>query len=174
MKCYDSSNDVVDPRISAKSSLALVWLRSSENSLHFLRGLQADLDIEIQKLKDCKAVLDGAVKAFQDVTGKSSGADREAYRREVTNTLERRMFYVPSFKIYGGVAGFYDYGPPGCALKSNFISAWRQHFVVEENMLEVECPAVTPIQVLKASGHVDRFQDYMVSDLETHVRICPP
>jgi glycyl-tRNA synthetase len=35
------------------------------------------------------------------------------------NTLERRMFYIPSFKIYGSVAGFYDYGPPGCAIKQN-------------------------------------------------------
>lgn len=47
------------------------------------------------------------------------------------------MFYVPSFKIYGSVAGFYDYGPPGCAIKQNLTQAWRQHFVLEENMLEV-------------------------------------
>ena len=33
--------------------------------------------------------------------------------------LERRLFYIPSFKIYGSVAGFYDYGPPGCAIKQN-------------------------------------------------------
>jgi glycyl-tRNA synthetase len=37
----------------------------------------------------------------------------------MTNTLERRLFYIPSFKIYGSVAGFYDYGPPGCAIKQN-------------------------------------------------------
>jgi hypothetical protein len=36
-----------------------------------------------------------------------------------SNTLERRLFYIPSFKIYGAVAGFYDYGPPGCAIKQN-------------------------------------------------------
>lgn len=52
-------------------------------------------------------------------------------------TLERRLFYIPSFKIYGSVAGFYDYGPPGCAIKQNITQTWRQHFVLEENMLEV-------------------------------------
>ena len=31
----------------------------------------------------------------------------------LTNVLEKRLFYIPSFKIYNGVAGFYDYGPPG-------------------------------------------------------------
>ena len=53
------------------------------------------------------------------------------------DTLQRRMFYVPSFKIYGAVAGFYDYGPPGCAVKQNLTALWRKHFVLEENMLEV-------------------------------------
>jgi hypothetical protein len=54
-----------------------------------------------------------------------------------TNTLERRFFYIPSFKIYGSVAGFYDFGPPGCAIKQNIQQFWRQHFVLEESMLEV-------------------------------------
>ncbi|WJX33781.1 glycine--tRNA ligase [Trifolium repens] len=74
-----------------------------------------------------------------------SGSDsREAFRQSLVNTLERRLFYIPSFKIYSGVAGLYDYGPPGCAVKSNVLSRWRQHFVLEENMLEVDCPCVTP------------------------------
>ncbi|XP_021286891.1 glycine--tRNA ligase, mitochondrial 1-like [Herrania umbratica] len=93
--------------------------------------------------------------------------NRDAFRQAVVNTLERRLFYVPSFKIYGGVAGLYDYGPPGCAVKSNVLAFWRQHFVLEENMLEVDCPCVTPEIVLKASGHVDKFTDLMVKDEKT-------
>ncbi|KAF7136270.1 hypothetical protein RHSIM_Rhsim08G0198100 [Rhododendron simsii] len=92
---------------------------------------------------------------------------REAFRQAVVNTLERRLFYIPSFKIYRGVAGLYDYGPPGCAVKSNVLAFWRQHFVLEENMLEVDCPCVTPEVVLKASGHVDKFTDLMVKDEKT-------
>ncbi|KAK6147886.1 hypothetical protein DH2020_018798 [Rehmannia glutinosa] len=93
--------------------------------------------------------------------------NREAFRHAVVNTLERRLFYIPSFKIYRGVAGLYDYGPPGCAVKSNVLAFWRQHFVLEENMLEVDCPCVTPEVVLKASGHVDKFTDLMVKDEKT-------
>ncbi|RLM73903.1 hypothetical protein C2845_PM15G06770 [Panicum miliaceum] len=92
---------------------------------------------------------------------------RDAFRAAVTNTLERRLFFVPSFKIYGGVAGLYDYGPPGCAVKANVLAFWRQHFVLEEGMLEVDCPCVTPEVVLKASGHVDKFTDLMVKDEKT-------
>lgn len=65
------------------------------------------------------------------------------------------------------MAGFYDYGPPGCALKRDVTALWRNHFVLEESMLEVECPAVTPEPVLRASGHVERFTDLMVSDAVT-------
>lgn len=79
----------------------------------------------------------------------------------------RKMYIVPSFEIHNGPAGFFDYGPPGCALKSNVLNRWRQHFVVEENMLEMECTCLTPSSVLETSGHVERFTDFMVRDEKT-------
>lgn len=78
--------------------------------------------------------------------------------------LKRRFFYDQSFAIYGGLAGHYDFGPMGCALKSNMLQLWRKWFVLEEQMLEVDCSILTPESVLRASGHVDRFADYMVKD----------
>ena len=78
--------------------------------------------------------------------------------------LRRRMFYTPSFEIYGGVAGLYDYGPPGCSLQANIVDQWRKHFVLEEDMLEVDCSVLTPHEVLKTSGHVDKFADWMCKD----------
>lgn len=78
--------------------------------------------------------------------------------------LRRRMFYTPSFEIYGGVSGLYDYGPPGCALQANIIDIWRKHFILEEDMLEVDCTVLTPHDVLKTSGHVDKFADWMCKD----------
>ncbi|KAL2752737.1 hypothetical protein ACRALDRAFT_1036771 [Sodiomyces alcalophilus JCM 7366] len=78
--------------------------------------------------------------------------------------LRRRMFFTPAFEIYGGVAGLFDYGPPGCALQANIIDLWRKHFVLEEDMLEVDCTVLTPLEVLKTSGHVDKFADWMCKD----------
>ena len=75
---------------------------------------------------------------------------------------KRRFFFTPAFSIYGGVAGLYDLGPPGCALKANMESLWRQHFIIYDNMFEISCTCLTPEQVLKTSGHVDRFTDLMV------------
>ncbi len=88
-------------------------------------------------------------------------------RVKLEELLKKRFFYAPAFSIYGGVAGLYDYGPPGCALQANILNLWRQHFVLEEQMLEVDTTVMTPHDVLKTSGHVDRFTDYMVKDLKT-------
>ncbi|CAK5274299.1 unnamed protein product [Mycena citricolor] len=78
--------------------------------------------------------------------------------------LNRRFFYAPAFEIYGGVAGLYDYGPPGSSLQANIIAEWRRHFIVEEAMLELDTTIMTPSPVFEASGHVARFADWMVKD----------
>ena len=62
----------------------------------------------------------------RNVLSMNVAVNREAFRQAVANTLERRLFYIPSFKIYRGVAGLYDYGPPGCAVKANVLAFWRQ------------------------------------------------
>uniref|UniRef100_A0A1W7RAJ7 Glycine--tRNA ligase n=1 Tax=Hadrurus spadix TaxID=141984 RepID=A0A1W7RAJ7_9SCOR len=87
-------------------------------------------------------------------------------RSRMEDLLKRRFFFDQSFSLYGGVAGQYDFGPMGCAMKSNMLNIWRNHFVLEEQMLEVDCSILTPEPVLKASGHVDRFADLMVKDLK--------
>ena len=81
--------------------------------------------------------------------------------------LKRKFFTIPSFEIYGGVAGFFDYGPLGCAVKNNIEQLWRQHFVLEEDMLEVGCSNLVLGDVLQTSGHVEKFEDLMVKDVKT-------
>ncbi|PLB51814.1 glycyl-tRNA synthetase 1 [Aspergillus steynii IBT 23096] len=88
-------------------------------------------------------------------------------RLVLDSMLRRRLFYTPSFEIYGGVSGLYDYGPPGCAVVNNIIDLWRKHFVLEEDMLEVDCTMLTPHEILKTSGHVEKFADWMCKDPKT-------
>lgn len=72
---------------------------------------------------------------------------------------KRRGFIYPSFEIYGGAAGFYDYGPLGSQLKENVENLWRRFYVIQENCFELTTPTITLYDVLKASGHVDEFTD---------------
>jgi len=65
------------------------------------------------------------------------------------------------------VGGLYDFGPTGCAVKANLLKLWRKHFVLKEKMLEVSCTALTPDAVLRTSGHVEKFTDFMCKDTKT-------
>jgi glycyl-tRNA synthetase len=75
---------------------------------------------------------------------------------------KRRGYIYPSFEIYGGIAGFYDYGPLGSQLKNNVETLWRNFFLLRDNCIEINTPTITPHDVLKASGHVEEFTDLTV------------
>ncbi len=79
---------------------------------------------------------------------------------ETFNSLIKRRGFIwgPSPEIYGGLAGFYSYGPAGMALKNNIISIFRRELRYF-GFGEVECPTIMPEIVWKASGHLDRFID---------------
>ncbi len=75
--------------------------------------------------------------------------------------LRRRGIVLPSFEIYGGVAGLVDYGPVGARLKRKVNDAWIEHWSKISNVVEVDSPTITPEPVLIASGHVGEFNDLM-------------
>jgi len=125
-----------------------------------VRTLKKDKATPKDVLADAVAELKRRKKLLEDSLPKPW--DRAPFE----DLLKRRFVYAPAFEIYGGCAGFYDYGPVGCAIKANFVNAWREHFVLTDSMLEVDTPAMTPEAVLKASGHVERFTDVMVKDLK--------
>ena len=81
---------------------------------------------------------------------------------KVMMLAKRRGFIYPSFEIYGGVAGFYDYGPLGSQLKNNVENLWRSFYLLKDNCIEISTPTITLYEVLKASGHVDEFTDLTV------------
>ena len=74
---------------------------------------------------------------------------------------KRRGFFFRTAGAYGGVAGFYTYGPQGATLKDNVEAAWRDRFVTREGHMEVSSPDVMPEAVFEASGHLDGFDDML-------------
>ncbi|RHY32400.1 hypothetical protein DYB32_002610, partial [Aphanomyces invadans] len=115
-------------------------------------GAAADITAAVVELNALKAQLNALAEPVGIVVNKKALED----------LLLRKMFVVPSFEIYGGVGGFYDFGPPGAAVKTNLLNLWRRHFLLEDDVLEIECTNIMPEVVLKTSGHVDRFTDLMV------------
>ena len=78
---------------------------------------------------------------------------------DLLGLCKRRGFIWPSFEIYGGVAGMFDYGPLGCALRNNITDVWRAIYKGREGFVEIDSETVNPREVFKASGHVDEFAD---------------
>jgi glycyl-tRNA synthetase len=77
----------------------------------------------------------------------------------VIELAKRRGFLWNSFEIYGGTAGFYDYGPLGAMLKRRIENIWRDIYVVNEGYYEIEAPTIGIEDVFVASGHVGGFSD---------------
>src|SRR5271154_2472390 len=97
----------------------------------------------------------------------------------IVSLCKRRGFVYPASEIYGGLNGFYDFGPLGTQLKNNLRDAWWRDMV--------ECPPLGPDgkplsivgldsaiiqhpQTWVASGHVGGFSDLMVDCRETKLR----
>ncbi|RLG18625.1 glycine--tRNA ligase [Nanoarchaeota archaeon] len=75
---------------------------------------------------------------------------------------KRRGLVFPSSEIYGGYAGFYDYGPVGVEMKNNIEKAWWRCVVhSHHNIYGLDTSIIMNPDVWKASGHVDRFIDYL-------------
>ena len=100
-------------------------------------------------------------------------------KMSVTNKVKpkpTRLSYVESESLtfFSGVSGLYDFGPVGCALKNNILQAWRQHFIQEEQILEIDCTMLTPEPVLKyVHSHSDRSRLRKVPIEISAPQICP-
>jgi glycyl-tRNA synthetase len=81
----------------------------------------------------------------------------------LTSLAKRRGFIYQGSEIYGGLAGTWDYGPLGVALKNNIKNLWWKMFVESrEDMYGVDAAILMNSAVWKASGHVDTFTDPLV------------
>jgi len=80
-------------------------------------------------------------------------------QEKILEVAKRRAIIYPSFEVYGGLSGFFDYGPVGCRIKKNFEKLLRDTYVLGQACMEVECPTLSPEDVWVASGHVDSFTD---------------
>ncbi|WP_145177271.1 glycine--tRNA ligase [Rubripirellula lacrimiformis] len=102
---------------------------------------------------------------------------------KIVSLCKRRGFLFQSSEIYGGVQGFWDYGPLGVELKRNLKEAWWHDMITGHNelaapegapgtfdMVGLDCSIIMHPQVWKCSGHFDLFHDFMVDCRESKKR----
>ena len=112
---------------------------------------------------------------------------------KLVSLCKRRGFLFQSSEIYGGLNGFWDYGPLGVELKRNIKEAWWRDMVTGHDdlapppgapeayeMVGLDCTIIMHPQVWRVSGHYDLFCDMMVDCRQTksryradHIRCYP-
>ncbi|MGD0205310.1 MAG: glycine--tRNA ligase [Dehalococcoidia bacterium] len=90
---------------------------------------------------------------------------------KLVSLCKRRGLVFQSSEIYGGIAGFWDYGPLGVELKNNIKQAWWRAVVQErDDVVGQDAAIVMNPTVWRASGHLDTFADPMVDCKECKKR----
>jgi glycyl-tRNA synthetase len=90
---------------------------------------------------------------------------------DIVSLCKRRGFVFQASEIYGGLAGFYDYGPLGVELVNNIKQEWWRAMVREhDNIFGVDGAIIQNPKLWEASGHVAGFTDPLVEDVVTHKR----
>ena len=103
--------------------------------------------------------------------------------KKIVALCKSRGFLFQSSEIYGGLQGFWDYGPLGVELKRNVKEAWWKEMVTAHDdmstldgapspyaMEGLDCTIIMHPRVWKSSGHYDLFHDYMVDCRESKKR----
>src|SRR6185437_12472052 len=90
---------------------------------------------------------------------------------DIVSLCKRRGFIFQGSEVYGGLAGTWDYGPLGVALKRNIMQLWWKMFVDDaENMYGVDAAILMNKKVWEASGHTATFTDPLVECSNCHAR----
>ncbi|MDR2419782.1 MAG: glycine--tRNA ligase, partial [Puniceicoccales bacterium] len=87
----------------------------------------------------------------------------ETSMEEILSLCRRKGFIFPSSEIYGGLAGFFDYGPLGSQMRKNIRDLWwRSMTQYRDDVIGLDTAIIMSPKVWEASGHVNGFTDPMV------------
>lgn len=90
---------------------------------------------------------------------------------KLVSFCKQRGFIFPSAEKYGGLQGFWDFGPLGVELKNNIKKSWWKRFVQErDDVVGLDSAIITNSKVWEKSGHLKGFADTLLECKECHLR----
>ncbi len=90
---------------------------------------------------------------------------------KIVSLCKRRGFIFQSSEIYGGLNGFWDYGPLGAELKRNIKDCWWRSLTQQrDDVVGLDASIIMHPRIWEASGHTSTFSDLMVDCLLTRKR----
>ena len=141
---YLNENKRVDGKVKTKT---LAYLGKSKK------------DAEVK----AKEILGKVSEKLKDKINFSKAEKRDISIEELAAFCKRRGFIYQSGEIYGGLAGFWDFGPLGSELKNNLKREWwKYHVYGRDDIVGIDGSIITHPKVWEASGHVGNFSDVFV------------
>jgi glycyl-tRNA synthetase len=108
---------------------------------------------------------------FQKTARSMAEAKTVELMEKIVSLCKRRGFIFQSSEIYGGLNGFWDYGPLGAELKRNIKNCWwRSMTQLRDDVVGLEASIIMHPRIWEASGHTSTFSDLMVDCLLTKKR----
>ncbi|KKQ67776.1 MAG: Glycyl-tRNA synthetase, partial [Candidatus Shapirobacteria bacterium GW2011_GWE2_38_30] len=93
---------------------------------------------------------------------------------KIISLTKRRGIVFQNSEIYGGIQGFYDYGPIGSLMKKNWKDLWwNENVIRRRDVFGIDGSIITHPKVWEASGHVKNFGDELVECKSCHKRFRP-
>jgi glycyl-tRNA synthetase len=112
-----------------------------------------------------------APRASQTLTNPMAEPKENVLMEKIVSLCKRRGFIFQSSEIYGGINGFWDYGPLGAELKRNVKELWWNTMTRQrDDVAGLEATIIMSPKIWQASGHVDTFSDPMCDCLLTKKR----
>ena len=109
---------------------------------------------------------------LQSLQPMSTKPETDNRMEKIVSLCKRRGIIFQSSEIYGGIGGFWDYGPLGAELKRNLRDTWWRAMTRErEDIVGLDATIIMHPAVWKASGHVDTFADLMRECTITNKRV---
>jgi glycyl-tRNA synthetase len=103
------------------------------------------------------------LRPSQTLTDPMAEPKENTLMEKIVSLCKRRGFIFQSSEIYGGINGFWDYGPLGAELKRNVKELWWNTMTRQrDDVAGLEATIIMHPQIWKASGHVDTFSDPMI------------
>ena len=127
-----------------------------------LAYLGKDKKLAEKKAKEIEGKMKEKKKDLKEIKKPTNMVKESKEEKEFLSFIqEAGLVWGPSPEIYGGVSGFYTYGPLGKLLKNKVENSVRKIFNTN-GFREIEGPTILPDKVWKASGHLETFEDRII------------
>jgi glycyl-tRNA synthetase len=93
---------------------------------------------------------------------------------KIISLTKRRGIVFQNSEIYGGIQGFYDYGPIGALMKKNWVDLWiKDNVTSRRDVVLIDGTIITHPKVWEATGHIQNFTDELIECKKCHHRFRP-